>query len=72
MKLSITVKPNSKRETINQIDETHLEIWTNSPATEGKANAAVIIALAKHLKIPKSRISIVNGLKSKKKVVEIT
>lgn len=71
MKLSVSVKPNAKKETVRQIDETHFEISTNSPATEGKANMALITLLAKHFDIPKLKIKIVNGLKSKKKIVKI-
>jgi uncharacterized protein YggU (UPF0235/DUF167 family) len=37
----------------------------------GRANEAVVEALAEHFKVPKSRVSIVGGFKSKQKVVRI-
>ena len=55
MKLSIQAKPNSKRES----------------ALEGQANDAIIRAVAEELKIPKTRIIILRGQKSKHKLLEI-
>lgn len=71
MKIFIRVKPNSKKDSVRRIDVAHFEIQTKSPPREGKANAAAVTALAHHLGIPKSRIKILAGAKSKQKVFEI-
>ena len=42
-----------------------------SPPLEGKVNAELIEALAKCFGVPKSRVRIVSGQKSRKKIVEI-
>ncbi len=71
MKIFVKVKPNSKKESVKRIDPAHFEIWVKAPPAEGKANAAAINLLARHFDIPKSRIKIVTGAKSKQKVFEI-
>ncbi len=70
MKISIRVKPNSKVEKIEKTGEL-LTVYVKEPARENKANLAVIDLLADYFKVPKSNISIVSGLKSKQKVVEV-
>jgi hypothetical protein len=71
MKIFVKVKSNSKIEKIKEIDSIHFEIFTKSPPREGKANVAVIDALARHFNIPKSRIKILAGVKSRQKIFEI-
>lgn len=71
MRIFVKVKPNSKTEGVRKIDPAHFEVRTKSPPREGKANTAAIDALACHLRIPKSRIKILAGAKSKQKVFEI-
>jgi hypothetical protein len=71
MKIFVKVKPNSKTESVKRTDPAHFEVRTKSPPREGKANTAVINALARHLNIPKSRIKILAGAKSRQKIFEI-
>lgn len=70
MKLSIKVIPNSKQEKIIQ-EINRLKVYVKSPAIEGKANKALIELLSKHFNSKKSNISIVSGLKSRNKIIEI-
>ncbi len=46
-------------------------VAVNAPAIEGKANEAVIKALADYFSVSKSSVKIVRGTKGKRKVVEI-
>lgn len=48
-----------------------LKIYVTTAPEDGKANEAVIKLLSKALKVPKSAITIIQGLKSRKKVVRI-
>lgn len=66
MKISIVVKTNAKE---NKVDLP--KIFVKEPAKEGKANEAVIKLLAEYFNVSKLRVSIVLGLKSKKKIIEI-
>lgn len=71
MKLHVTVHPNSRKPRIVSNEDGSLDIYVSQPATEGKANQAVIAILADYLGTPKSRITLLRGAKSKKKVVEV-
>ncbi len=71
MKISIKVKPNSKERRVEQTGYHQFLIKVKAPAQENKANKEAIEALADHLHVPKSRISIVSGSKSRQKVVNI-
>lgn len=70
-KIFLTVKPASKQERVEKIDETHYRVWVKAPATEGRANGALLEVFARYLDLPKSRLTMVRGIKSKVKVIEI-
>jgi hypothetical protein len=71
MKYTIKVKTNAKKNAVEQTADGLLRVFVKAPPQEGRANEAVIETLAAHFKIPKSRIAIVGGFKSKTKVVRI-
>ena len=71
MKITIKVKTNAKRDVVEQDAGETLRVLVKAPPQEGRANEAVILALAEHFKIPKSHIAIVSGFKSKTKIVRI-
>ena len=60
MILSLKVKPNSRQESIAKEGATWI-VRVRAPATEGKANKAVIDFLSDAFRIPKSRIEIISG-----------
>ena len=66
MKVSVTVKPNSKvEEVVSSLDG--LIVRVKEPPKEGKANRAVIALLAGFYNVPRSNISIVSGQGARKK-----
>ena len=70
MKIQIKVSANAKVEEVVKVENGY-NVRVKAPAKEGKANKAVIKALAEHFKVPQSSIHIVSGLNGKNKVVEI-
>jgi len=48
-----------------------LLVKVKEPPKEGKANRAVIKALAKHFKVPQDSVRISSGLRGRNKIVEI-
>jgi uncharacterized protein len=72
MKIRVKVKPNSRIESIKQLEDDYYEIKVTVPPEKGKANKRVIEILAKHIKIPKSKISILRGETAKEKIFEIS
>ncbi len=71
MKLEVIVHPNSKRPRIDKDLLGTLHIYVSQPPLEGRANLAVIKALAEHFEVSKSAIVLVRGEKSKLKEFEI-
>lgn len=72
MKLQIQVKPNSRQESVQQQPDGSYKVSLNAPPTEGRANERLIEVLAEHFKVSKSRVSILKGAGSRKKVVEVS
>ena len=71
MKKEVKVKPNSKRQNIEELADGSLTVDLKSPPVDGKANKELIELLAKKFGVSKSKINIKLGLSSKYKLVEI-
>lgn len=71
MKIRVSVKAQSKEELVQKIVGQDYLVRVKAPAQEGKANAAVTALLAKHFKLPKSKVTLLHGAKSKEKVFQI-
>lgn len=71
MKLSVIAHPNAKNPRIEKdlLGTTH--VYVNAPPLEGKANKAVVEALAKHFGVSRGKVILIRGEKSKNKVFEI-
>ncbi|MBI2676491.1 MAG: DUF167 domain-containing protein [Candidatus Yanofskybacteria bacterium] len=72
MKISVKIKTGSKKEEIKKVGNDSFEIKTKALPIEGKANSAVTKILADYFDIPKSRVKILKGQKSKLKILEIS
>jgi hypothetical protein len=70
MIINIKVIPRAKRTLVKDGDP--LRVYVNQPPEDGRANDAVIKLLAGHFKIPKSKIKILKGEKSREKIIEIS
>lgn len=70
MKISVTVKPRAREEKVEKTDNGYL-VYVREPAEENKANRALREVLSKYFGVSKSKISILSGLKSRHKIVEI-
>lgn len=71
IKIYITVKPNAKETKVEQVGEKEYRVSVKATPVQGKANIAVVGALAEHFKVTKSEVSITGGYFEKKKIVEI-
>ena len=83
MKILVKVRASAKKDMVEHVGEPALNmkgtkvlydfyrVWVKEPAVDGKANDAVIRALAEHLKLPQALIKIRSGQSSKQKVFEI-
>lgn len=71
MKISVIVKPNSKREGVVASEDGTHTVRVAARPVEGKANERVVELLAGHFGVPKSRVTIIRGAAGRKKIVDI-
>lgn len=71
MTISVITHPNSKRPRIEEDLTGMLHVYVNAPPLEGRANQAVIEALALHFGVKKNAVTLLSGHKSKNKRFEI-
>jgi uncharacterized protein len=48
-----------------------LELWITAPPIEGRANKAVLEAVARELRVPASAVTLRSGARSRVKLVEV-
>ncbi|MFH1309220.1 MAG: DUF167 domain-containing protein [Candidatus Omnitrophota bacterium] len=70
MKLKIKVFPKSSREEIIEKDGI-IKVYVKAVPEKGKANKAVINAVAKKYKVKKCCVTIISGLSGRNKIVEV-
>lgn len=71
MKIFVTAKPKSRETFVKEIDKEHFVVAVKEVAEDGRANDAVIRALAEHLQIEPYQLRITSGHTSRKKIIEI-
>lgn len=71
MKISVKVKAGSSREKVEKADDGSYAVWVRAKPTDGKANEAVIKALAAHFDTARSNIMLLTGHTSKQKIFSI-
>ena len=71
MKISVIAHPNAKkpRIEIDLLDTLH--VYVNAPPLEGKANRALLEALAEHFQTKRSNLLLISGEKSKNNLFEV-
>ncbi|HLE23983.1 MAG TPA: DUF167 domain-containing protein [Anaerolineales bacterium] len=71
--ITVRVTPRARRTEVAEVlEDGTIRIRVTAPPVEGKANAALIEFLADALKIRKSRVEIVAGVRGLDKIVSIT
>lgn len=71
MKISVKVKAGAKQEKIEKIGENSFLVCVKEKPQDGKANYAVREVLADYFNIPRSRVILAGGEKSKSKIFKI-
>lgn len=80
MKILVKAKPGAKKAYIKEepqglfkdTAERKFVVAVTERAVEGRANEAIVAALAEHFNVSRSGIKIVSGARSKEKVIEIS
>jgi uncharacterized protein (TIGR00251 family) len=71
MTVVVQVRPRSGRRAVEVRADGSLLVRVTEPAEDGRANAAVIEALAAHFGVARRLVSIARGATSRRKLVEI-
>lgn len=77
MRIVVQAKPSSRQEQVEKIDlpaqagEMNFKVSVKAPPVQGRANAAIVRALAEYFKVAPSRVRIISGYTARQKVVEI-
>ena len=71
MIISVSVKPNAHENKVEKLPDGSFSVWVTAVPEKGKANLAVVRALAAHFGVAASCVKIVRGAGSGKKLVEI-
>lgn len=71
MKIFVKAKPNVRKECVERIDSTHFVVAVKEPPIQGRANQAIIKALAGYFGISSSQVRIISGHTSRNKSIEI-
>jgi uncharacterized protein len=71
MLINIHVTTNAKEAKVTKLDETNFEARVDERAENGRANKRLLEILSSYFNVPKSRIHIVSGSKSRDKIIEI-
>ncbi len=70
-RIFVKVKTKAKKEEVLKLGADEFLVSVKEPAEEGKANVAIIKALARYFKVPTTSVKIVSGRASRKKRIEI-
>jgi len=71
VRIRVRVKPGAHEERASREPDGSLFVSVKARARDGKANEAVVKAVAESLRVPKSQVRIVSGLSSRTKVLEV-
>ncbi|NKM18276.1 DUF167 domain-containing protein [Rhizobium laguerreae] len=76
MRLAVRLTPNGGRDALDGIEadgkgEAFLKARVTAVPEKGKANKALILLIAKSLRIPKSSVSLISGETARKKILRI-
>ena len=70
--LKLYIQPGAKRNEIIGLMQDELKIKLATPALEGRANSALIKFLSQLFKVPRSKIVLKSGEKSRHKIIEVS
>jgi uncharacterized protein len=71
VRIKVRVTSNAREVRVVKVGDGAFEVRVDEKATEGRANKRLLEVLSEHFKVPKSRIFIVSGARSRDKVLEV-
>ena len=72
MKITVKAKPLARETYVKKLDESSFEVAVKEPPVGGRANAAIVEAVAEYFRIQRIRVKIISGWTSRQKILEIS
>ena len=72
MLIRVYVTPNAREVTVFKITENYFEVRVDERAVGNRANKRLVEILSDYFNIPKSRITILEGTRTRDKTIQIT
>ncbi len=72
MRISVKVVPKSSRSRLEQTGPGSFKAWLTSAPEKGKANAELVGLVAGHFGVPRARVAIAGGARSREKQIDIS
>lgn len=67
----VRVRAGARRTELGQLEDGRIVARVTAPAHEGRANKALCRLVAKHLRVPPSKVAVVQGTRSREKVIRV-
>ncbi len=71
MRITVHAKPAARDTYVKELGDSSYEVAVKEPPVQGRANAAIVSAIAEHFHIFRGEVKILSGRTSRRKVVEI-
>jgi uncharacterized protein len=71
VRYSVRAHPRAARARVILGADDTIEVWVTAPAVEGRANAALVAALAERLGLRSREVVLVHGERGRNKIVEL-
>ena len=71
MLIRVHATPNAREVSVTKVDESLFEVRVDERAINGRANKRLLEIMAKYLGVPKSKVFIVRGAKTRDKIIEV-
>jgi len=69
--IRVRVTPNAREIRVVKVGEASFEVKVDEKAVGGRANKRLLEILSEHFQVPKSRIRIMSGARSRDKILEV-
>jgi uncharacterized protein YggU (UPF0235/DUF167 family) len=71
-RITVRVHPGARLNRVQPATDGLIDVWTQAPAADGRANEGVRRLLADWFQVPPSFVHVVKGLSSRTKVVDVS
>ena len=71
MKILVKAKPGAWEERVEQVDPQTFKVSVTEPPVDGRANEAILNAVATHFGVSRSSVRIVSGHTARQKIIQV-